>query len=109
MIGLGRAKELLMLGNRIKADEALRIGLLHKVVHYDQLRQEVGELAKKLSEGPPIAMKYAKYAANYGTQVPLEVGLRLEAALMGLAFSTEDLKEGVEALMSRRKAEFKGK
>jgi enoyl-CoA hydratase/3-hydroxyacyl-CoA dehydrogenase len=54
-------------------------------------------------------MKYAKYAVNYGTQVPLEAGLRLEAALMGLAFSTEDLKEGVEALMSRRKPEFKGK
>jgi enoyl-CoA hydratase/3-hydroxyacyl-CoA dehydrogenase len=54
-------------------------------------------------------MKYAKHALNFGTQVPLEVGLRLEAGLMGLAFSTEDLKEGVEAFMSRRKAEFKGK
>jgi enoyl-CoA hydratase/3-hydroxyacyl-CoA dehydrogenase len=108
-VGLPKAKELVMLGGRIKADEALKIGLVHKVVHYDKLRQEVAELAKKLSEGPPIAMKYAKYAVNYGTQVPLEAGLRLEAALMGLAFSTEDLKEGVEALMSRRKPEFKGK
>jgi enoyl-CoA hydratase/3-hydroxyacyl-CoA dehydrogenase len=108
-IGLAKAKELVMFGNRIKADEALRIGLVHKVVHYDKLRQEVGEMAKKLSEGPPIALKYAKHALNYGTQVPLEIGLRLEAALSGLAFSTEDIKEGVEALMSRRKAEFKGK
>jgi enoyl-CoA hydratase/3-hydroxyacyl-CoA dehydrogenase len=108
-VGLPKAKELVMLGGRIKADEALKIGLVHKVVHYDKLRQEVAELAKKLSDGPPIAMKYAKYAVNYGTQVPLEAGLRLEAALMGLAFSTEDLKEGVEALMSRRKPEFKGK
>ena len=109
IIGLPRAKELVMLGNRLKADEALRIGLVHKVVHFDKLRQEVADMAKKLSEGPPVAMKYAKHALNYGTQVPLEAGLRLEAALMGLAFSTEDLKEGVEALMSRRKAEFKGK
>jgi enoyl-CoA hydratase/3-hydroxyacyl-CoA dehydrogenase len=109
IIGLAKAKELMMFGNRIKADEALRIGLVHRVVHYDKLRQEVGEMAKKLSEGPPIALKYTKHALNYGTQVPLEIGLRLEAGLMGLAFSTEDVKEGVEALMSRRKAEFKGK
>jgi enoyl-CoA hydratase/3-hydroxyacyl-CoA dehydrogenase len=109
IIGLAKAKELMMLGNRIKADEALRIGLVHKVVHYDRLRQEVGEMAKKLSEGPPVALKYAKHALNFGTQVPLEIGLRLEAGLSGLAFSTDDVKEGVEALMSRRKAEFKGK
>jgi len=109
IVGLAKAKELIMLGNRVKSDEALRIGLVHKVVHYEKLRDEVREWAKKLSEGPPIAMKYAKHALNFGTQVPLEVGLRLEAGLMGLAFSTEDLKEGVEALLSRRKAEFKGK
>lgn len=109
LIGLAKAKELVMLGNRLKADEALKIGLVNKVVHYDKLRDEVREMAKKLSEGPPIAMKYAKQVLNYGTQVPLEAGLRLEAGLMGLTFSTEDLKEGVEAMMSKRKAEFKGK
>lgn len=109
MIGLAKAKELVMLGNRLKAEEALKIGLVNKVVHFDNLRDEVREMAKKLSEGPPIALRYAKNALNFGTQVPLETGLRLESGLMGLAFSTEDLKEGVEALMSRRKAEFKGK
>jgi enoyl-CoA hydratase/3-hydroxyacyl-CoA dehydrogenase len=109
LIGLGRAKEMVMLGTRLKADEALRIGLVNKVVHYEKLRDEVRELAKKLSEGPPVALKYAKHAVNFGAQVPLNVGLRLEAAMMGLAFSTEDLKEGVEALMSKRKADFKGK
>jgi len=56
-----------------------------------------------------IALKYAKHVLNFGSQVPLEAGLRLEAALMGLSFSTEDIREGVEALMSKRKAEFKGK
>jgi len=108
-VGLAKAKEMVMLGGRLKAEEALKIGLVHKVVHYDKLREEVSALAKKLSEGPPIALKYAKHALNFGTQVPLEVGLRLESGLMGLTFSTEDLKEGVEAFMSRRKAEFKGK
>ncbi len=109
IIGLARAKELIMLGNRLKAEEALKIGLVNKVVHYDKLRDEARELAKKLSDGPPIALKYAKHALNFGTQVPLEAGLRLEAGLMALTFSTEDIKEGVEAFMSRRKAEFKGK
>jgi enoyl-CoA hydratase/3-hydroxyacyl-CoA dehydrogenase len=108
-VGLPKAKEMVMLGIRLKAEEALKAGLVHKVVHYDKLKEEVSALAKKLADGPPVAMKYAKYAVNYGTQVPLEIGLRLEAALMGLSFSTQDLKEGVEALMAKRKAEFKGK
>ncbi len=108
-IGLPRAKELVMLGKRLKAEEALEIGLVNKVVHYDKLRDEARELAKKLCEGPPIALRYAKHALNFGTQVPLEAGLRLESSLMGLTFSTEDIKEGVEAFMSRRKAKFKGK
>jgi enoyl-CoA hydratase/3-hydroxyacyl-CoA dehydrogenase len=109
IVGLAKAKEMIMLGNMLKAEEALKIGLVHKVVHYEKLRDEVKELATKLSEGPPIALKYAKFALNFGTQVPLDAGLRLESGLMGLAFSTEDLKEGVEAFMSRRKPEFKGK
>jgi enoyl-CoA hydratase/3-hydroxyacyl-CoA dehydrogenase len=108
-VGLPKAKEMAMLGIRLKADEALKAGLVHKVVHFDKLKEEVSALAKKLADGPPVAMKYVKYAVTFGSQVPLEVGLRLEAALMGLAFSTEDLKEGVEALMAKRKAEFKGK
>jgi len=109
IVGLAKAKEMLLMGNRLKADEALRIGLVHKVVHFEKLKDEVRAIAKKLAEGPPIAMKYAKHAANFGAQVPLEVGLRLEAALMALAFSTEDIKEGVEALFSKRKPVFKGK
>ncbi len=109
IVGLAKAKEMIMLASRLKAEEALKIGLINKTVHFDKLRDEVRELAKKLAEGPPIAMKYAKQAMNFGTQVPLETGLRLESSLMGLAFSTEDLKEGIEAFMSRRKAEFKGK
>jgi enoyl-CoA hydratase/3-hydroxyacyl-CoA dehydrogenase len=109
IVGLAKAKEMIMLGSMLKAEEALKIGLVHKVVNYEKLRETVKELATKLSEGPPIALKYAKYALNFGTQVPLDAGLRLESGLMGLAFSTEDLKEGVEAFMSRRKAEFKGK
>lgn len=109
VIGFAKAKEMIMLGIRLKAEDALRIGLVHKIVYYDKLRNESKELAKKLSEGPSVALKYTKYALNFGTQVPLEVGLRLESSLWGLTFSTEDATEGVEAFMSNRQAKFKGK
>jgi enoyl-CoA hydratase/3-hydroxyacyl-CoA dehydrogenase len=109
IVGLAKAKELVMLGVRLKADDALKAGLVHKVVNYEKLKDETRALAQKLADGPPVAMKYAKHALNFGTQVPLEAGLRLESGLMALTFSTDDLKEGLEAFMARRKAEFKGK
>lgn len=107
-VGLAKAKEMVMLGKKLKADEALKTGLVNEVVQYDKLRSEAKGLAEKLSEGPPLALKYAKHAINFGSQAPLDVGLRLESGLMGLSFSTEDLKRGVEAFMSKRKPEFKG-
>ncbi|RLG99434.1 crotonase [Candidatus Bathyarchaeota archaeon] len=107
-VGLRNAKRLVMLGERIKADEALKMGLIDKVVPFEKLREEAKALAKKLAEGPPIAMKYAKHALNFGSQVPLDIGLRLEATLMALLFSTQDIKRGIEAFMSKRKPEFKG-
>ncbi|MEM4467825.1 MAG: enoyl-CoA hydratase-related protein [Candidatus Nezhaarchaeales archaeon] len=109
LVGIAKAKELIMLGGRISAEEALKIGLVHKVVHYDDLREEALKLARRLCELPPIALRYAKLAINFGSQAPLEAGLRIESAFMGLTFSTEDLKEGVEAFMARRKPEFKGR
>ena len=108
IVGLRNAKRLVMLGDRIKADEALKIGLVDKVVPFEKLKDEARTLAQRLCEGPPIAMKYAKHALNFGSQVPLDFGLRIEAGLMALLFSTQDLKRGIEAFMSRRKPEFKG-
>ncbi len=109
IVGLAKAKEMIMLGKMIKADEALKTGLVNSTVHYDKLREEARLLAAKLGEVAPIAVKYAKYALNFGVSAVPESALRLESGLMGLAFATEDLKEGVEAFMSKRKAEFKGK
>ncbi len=108
VVGLANAKKLVMLGERIPADEALKMGLVDKVVPFEKLREEAETLAKKLADLPPIALSYAKKCINYGSQVPLEVGLRLEAGLMALLFSTKDVRRGIEAFMSRRKAEFKG-
>jgi len=109
IIGFPKAKELIMLGNRINAEEALRIGLVTKVVPKAKLQEETVALARKLADGPPVALRLAKEAINFGTQVPLDIGLKLEAEAFGIALSTKDVMEGVSAFMSKRKPEFKGK
>jgi len=109
MVGLAKAKELVMLGERITAAEAERIGLVNKVVPKAKLQEETVALARKLADGPPVALRLAKEALNFGTQVPLDVGLKLEAEAFGIALSTKDVMEGVSAFMSKRKPEFKGK
>ncbi len=107
-VGLGRAKELIMLGDRIKADEAYRIGLVNRVVPREKFEDEVKSFAMRLAQGPPIALTYAKYAINFGTQVPVDIGMMLEAAFFSMAVNTKDAQEGVMAFAMRRKPEFKG-
>jgi enoyl-CoA hydratase / 3-hydroxyacyl-CoA dehydrogenase len=109
IIGLPKAKELIMLGNRITAEEAARIGLVTKVVPKAKLQEETVALARKLADGAPVALRLAKETINFGTQVPLDIGLKLEAEAFGIALSTKDVMEGVSAFMSKRKPEFKGK
>jgi enoyl-CoA hydratase/3-hydroxyacyl-CoA dehydrogenase len=109
LLGLARAKKLVLLGDRIKADEALEIGLVHKVVPLDSLYEEAESLAQKLAAGPPVAMKVAKKAMNEGSEVSLKDGLKIEAESFGILAETEDIVEGLSAFFERRKAEFKGK
>ncbi|HDI01471.1 MAG TPA: 3-hydroxyacyl-CoA dehydrogenase, partial [Candidatus Bathyarchaeota archaeon] len=71
-------------------------------------RKEARALAKRLCKGPPIALKYAKWLLNFGSQFPLEIGQRLEATAFGVIFTTKDMREGIEAFMSKREPEFKG-
>jgi len=109
LLGLARAKELVLLGGRIKGDEAHKIGLIHKVVPLESLYEEAEALAEKLAAGPPLALKAAKKALNEGGGMPLKDGFRLEAEMFGSLAGTEDLAEGISAFFERRKAEFKGK
>ncbi len=109
LVGFGRAKEMIMTGERLKAEEALRIGLVNKVVSPGKLSQEAGSMAKKLADGPPIALKLAKYMLNFGTQAPLDAALKMESEAFGIVLSTKDVVEGVSAFVSKRKPEFKGK
>ncbi len=109
IVGLAKAKELVMLGDRITAEQALKIGLVTKVVPLAKLVEETKAFAKNFVEGPPVALKAAKYALNYATQVPLDIGLKFESEAFGIVLSTKDVMEGVSAFMSKRKPEFKGK
>ncbi|RLI82376.1 3-hydroxyacyl-CoA dehydrogenase/enoyl-CoA hydratase family protein, partial [Archaeoglobales archaeon] len=109
VIGLAKAKEMIMLAKRITADEAEQIGLVNKAVDPENFWDEVNALAKALAELPPISLRMAKYAINYGYELPVEAGQAIEAAYFGIATSTEDVIEGVRAFFEKRKPEFKGK
>jgi len=108
LVGLTKAKELVMLGDRITAEEAEKIGLINKVVPLERFEEEVRAFAMRLAEGPPVALKAAKYSMNFGTQIPLDIGLMLESSLFGILFSTKDMVEGVTAFLSKKKPTFKG-
>lgn len=109
IVGLAKAKELVMLGDRITAEQALEIGLVTRVVPLAKLVDETKAFAKNFVDGPPVALKAAKHALNYATQVPFDIGIKFESEAFGVVASTKDVMEGVSAFMSKRKPEFKGK
>jgi len=108
LVGRGRAMELILSGDRIDAEEALRIGLVNKVFPAGQLREGVEAFAKTLKKKSPIALARAIEAVVEGGEVALEEGLRMESALFGLCFATEDMREGTKAFLEKRKPEFPG-
>lgn len=109
LVGKGKAKELIFTGDIINADEALRIGLVNRVVEPEKLMEEAKNLAKKIASKGQIAVRLAKADINYGMEVDLPSGCAIEIDAFGLCFSTHDQKEGMRAFLERRKPKFKGK
>lgn len=109
IVGQGKAKELIYTGDIIKADEALRIGLVNKVVEPENLMEEAMALAKKIASNAPIAVKLCKDAINRGSQVDIDSAVVIEAEDFGKCFATEDQKEGMSAFIERREKTFKNK
>ncbi len=109
LIGLGRAKELIFMGDNIKADEAYRIGLVNKVVPAESLMDEARAWAKKLATKPPFTLRVVKQVMDEGYDLSLEAALRLERLGFISLFGTEDQREGVAAFLEKRKPDFKGK
>jgi enoyl-CoA hydratase len=109
LIGMGRAKELILTGDQITAEKALDYGMLNRVVPAAELDQVVAEMAAKISGYGPVALHMAKTAINKGMQADIRTALDLEARCYSLCFATEDRVEGMNAFMEKRKPEFKGK
>ena len=109
-VGSARALAAMLAGESIFADEALRLGLVNRVVEEDDLLTEAESLAQSIIEtSAPLAARACLEAVTRGTRMPLEDGLKLEAELFARLFSTEDVREGTRAFLEKRKPDFKGK
>lgn len=109
LVGKGMAHELVLGGEMIGAEEALRIGLVNHIYEPAELMPAAEALAKKIIEKAPLAVKFSMEAIEHGMEMTQEEGLFLEATLFGLAAATEDMKEGTKAFLEKRPAQFKGK
>ncbi len=106
IVGKGKAKEIMMTGELIPAEEALRIGLIERVVSDAELLPHAIDLARKIATKGPVAIRLIKKATNKGMDLPLDEALRLEMDLFGQVCACEDKDEGVNAFLEKRQPEF---
>jgi enoyl-CoA hydratase len=109
IIGLGHALRLILTGEMIPADEALKLGLVEEVVPPDVLLDRAVAIGEQIASKSPVAVAAAKEATRASMSLPLDEGLRLETALFQLCFSSEDKAEGVRAFLEKRAANFTGR
>lgn len=109
LVGKGTALKLLLTGEMISAEEALRIGLVEEVVAPDQLLPRAEQVAKTIASMAPIAVAKCIEAVQAGYDLPLRQALDLEASLFGLCCGTEDRTEGTRAFLEKRSAIWKGR
>ena len=103
LVGKGRAKELIFTCDMISADEAFRMGLANHVVPQAELIDYCKAMAGRIMKNGPLAVALAKQSINTGSDTDLDSGLKLEANLFGLSFSTADKMEGMTAFLEKRK------
>jgi enoyl-CoA hydratase len=110
LVGKGRALQIILSGERINAQEAYRIGLVNEVVPVAaDLIPRAEAILNQIFKNAPIAVKYSLEAVNKGLETSIADGLSLEASLFGICATTEDKKEGTQAFLQKRHANFKGK
>jgi enoyl-CoA hydratase len=109
LVGEGKAMELILTGDMIDAQHAYNLGLVNMVVPAADLEAKTMELAGRIAEKSPVALRMAKEAVKTAARANLDEGLRREVDLFALCFSSEDKDEGVRAFLEKRKPEFKGR
>lgn len=108
IVGRAHALELLLLGDAISAAEAQRIGLVSRVVPEGQALEEARQVAQRIAEKAPVAVRYLREAVQKGMDLTLDQGLRLEADLYFLLQTTADRMEGITAFLEKRSPRFRG-
>jgi enoyl-CoA hydratase len=109
LVGKMNAKELLLTGKNINAEEAMRIGLINDVVEDDKLMEKVYKIAESISNKSPIQIEFIKSLVNKGYETDLITACSLEISHFATSFSTEDQSEGMNAFLNKKKPVFKGK
>jgi enoyl-CoA hydratase len=109
LIGPARAKDLIFSGRMVDADEALRIGLVDRVVPAGQVFDTAVALVREYTSGPALALRAAKLAVDRGLDMDLAAGLAWESELFTGLFATDDRREGMAAFVAKRKPEFTGR
>lgn len=109
LIGKGRAAELLLTGRLVTAEEALRLGLVHKVVEPENLLSETESLVDEILSQSPVAVRMTWEAMHHGLNLPLEESALLGADYFGLVAATEDFREGTRAFLEKSSPSFKGR
>ena len=109
LVGLAKAMELAYTGDSIDAAEALRLGLVNRMVPHDALAAASADLARRLAEGPTRGFGLTKRAFNYALNASLDAALEYEAHMQDLAGRTADHREGVAAFLGKRRPRFEGR
>ena len=109
LVGMAKALELILFGEVIPAEEALRLGIVNKVVPHDHFTAEAAEWARRLAEGPPIALGLAKRGVYRNLAADLASALEYETFAQQIVWASEDAGEGIRAFLEKRTPRFKGR
>jgi enoyl-CoA hydratase len=109
LVGRGRAVEMLLTGKMVNAEEALQMGLIHRIVEQGRLKTEGERLFEEIRQNAPLAVSLTWEAIHRGLDLPVDESAELGADYFGLAASTEDFREGTRAFLYRQKPRFRGR
>jgi enoyl-CoA hydratase/carnithine racemase len=109
IVGMAKAAEMIFTGDLIDADEALRLGIVSRVVSPEELMPAVHELARKIATGPPVAIRLARRALYHNAECDLRQALEFETFAQNVCQDTEDAREGIRAFVEKRAPVFRGR